>query len=88
MVGADLCRAQPTHISNKIPAMKDGSLSLFESGAILTYLAEKHQRFLASEGPQRYRALFDFINLNRYLALGEIDLAVNQLLCIVDKAAD
>lgn len=43
--------------NNKIPAMKDGPLTLFESGAILTYLAEKHQRFLASEGTPRYHAL-------------------------------
>ena len=48
--------------NNKIPALVDhgaegGPLSIFESGAILEYLADKHRGFLAPSGHARWKAM-------------------------------
>lgn len=43
--------------NNKIPAIVDGELSVFESGAILVYLAEKTGKMLPASGPARYGVL-------------------------------
>ncbi|HSB96378.1 MAG TPA: glutathione S-transferase N-terminal domain-containing protein [Spongiibacteraceae bacterium] len=45
--------------NNRMPALIDHAtgISVFESGAILTYLAETHQRFLPAGGAERYQVL-------------------------------
>jgi len=45
--------------NSKIPAIvdRDTNITVFESGAILTYLAEKAGKLLPASGPQRYSVL-------------------------------
>lgn len=45
--------------NNRIPALIDHEtgIEIFESGAILTYLAEKHGQFLPASGSDRYAVL-------------------------------
>jgi GST-like protein len=53
----DFLRISP---NNKIPAIVDkeaGDLAVFESGAILTYLADKTGQLLPRQGPGRYKVL-------------------------------
>ena len=43
--------------NSRIPAMKHGDVRIFESGAILLYLAEKYNKFFPVEGPKRAEGL-------------------------------
>ncbi len=43
--------------NNKIPAIVDDGLSLFESGAILLYLARKYEKFAPKSLPEEMRML-------------------------------
>jgi GSH-dependent disulfide-bond oxidoreductase len=43
--------------NGKIPALVDGEQTIFESGAILIYLAEKTGQFLPTQGAERYAVL-------------------------------
>jgi len=56
-IGSD-AQHQPDFLAispnNKIPAIVDGEMSLFESGAILVYLARKSGQFLPPEGTADY----------------------------------
>ncbi len=41
----------------QVPAFRDGDVEIFESGAILLYLADKHHALLPTEAQARWRAI-------------------------------
>lgn len=47
--------------NNKIPAIRDGNQSIFESGAILIYLARKSGQFLAFEDSSKYTETMEWL---------------------------
>lgn len=47
--------------NNKIPAITDGDQSIFESGAILIYLARKAGKFLPPEGTSEYWRVMEWL---------------------------
>jgi GST-like protein len=47
--------------NNKIPAITDGDVKLFESGAILLYLAEKSGKFAPDYGSEQYWQMMQWL---------------------------
>lgn len=47
--------------NNRIPAMVDGETKLFESGAILMYLAEKSGKFMPAYGSDQYWKMMQWL---------------------------
>ncbi|MEC9344077.1 MAG: glutathione S-transferase N-terminal domain-containing protein [Pseudomonadota bacterium] len=90
--------------NRKVPVIVDGDgpggepYAVFESGAILIYLAEKHGRFLPAEGKARYETLKwlmvqmsgqgpmsgQFVHFNRYAPAG-IDYAISRYTTECDR---
>lgn len=68
---ADYAAIQPF---GQIPAIEDGELRLFESGAIVLYIAERSPRLLPTAPPARA-----LVQQWMFAALNTIELAVQQL---------
>ena len=59
---------------DQVPAMRDGDIEIFESGAILLYLAEKHDKLLPSASQDRWQAIAWL-----FAALNSVEPALNQI---------
>lgn len=68
--GPDYVRWQPF---DQVPALRDGEIEMFESGAILLYLADKHDGLLPRNEPARWTAtswlLAAFSSVEPFLAM-------------------
>jgi len=51
---ADYCQDQPF---NQVPCLSDGTVRIFESGAILQYIGEKSEALLPSDPQAKFRAI-------------------------------
>ena len=51
---AEYCQDQPF---NQVPCLSDGTVRIFESGAILQYIGEKSEALLPSEPQAKFRAI-------------------------------
>ncbi len=82
--------------NNKVPVIVDqdgpggAPLSVFESGAILEYLADKSGRFLPMDGPARYKVLewLHLVAANLSPALGQAHYFVTEFPDASQHAAD
>jgi glutathione S-transferase len=62
---------------DQVPVLRDGDLSIFESGAIVQYIGEKSEDLLPSDASGRYRAI-----QWTYAALNSVEPAILNLLLI------
>lgn len=71
---ADYLREQPF---DQVPCFTDGTVSIFESGAIVQYIGERSETLLPREPQARYRAI-----QWSYAALNSVEPAINNLASI------
>ncbi len=70
----DYLKEQPF---DQVPVLRDGDIRIFESGAIVQYIAEKTGALLPAQTPARYRAI-----QWTYAALNSVEPAINNLVLI------
>ncbi len=56
--GPEFAKLNP---NNKVPVIVDGDATVFDSNAILLYLAEKHGKFLSGDSPQQRGELLSWL---------------------------